>query len=80
MAARDLLRSKELSIETTAPDACKTFNYWLRTVRDYIDYLEEGRAADDSTTVVLKPCPAGYMWPAWPSGVAREAVFIGKKT
>jgi len=31
-------------------------------------------------TVVLKPWPAGYMWPARPSGVAREAIFIGKKT
>jgi len=46
MAERDLLRPKESSIETTAPAACKTFTYWLRTVRDYTDYLE-GRAADD---------------------------------
>jgi len=27
MAARDLSRPKELSIETTAPDACKRFTY-----------------------------------------------------
>jgi len=39
MVARDLLRPKELSIETTAPDACKTFTYWLWTVRGYSDYL-----------------------------------------
>ena len=30
--------------------------------------------------VVLKPWPAGHMCPARPSGVAREAIFIGKKT
>jgi len=30
--------------------------------------------------VVFKRWPAGHMWPARPSGVAREAIFIGKKT
>jgi len=30
--------------------------------------------------VVLKPWLAGHMWPARPSGVAYEAIFIGKKT
>jgi len=32
------------------------------------------------TAVVLKLLPAGHMWPARPSGVARETIFIGKKT
>jgi len=30
--------------------------------------------------VVLKPWPADHMWPAWLSGVAREAICVGKKT
>jgi len=42
----ELTRPKELSVETTAPDASKTLTYWLRTVNDYIDYLGEGRAED----------------------------------
>jgi len=46
MAKQELTRPKELSVETTAPDASKTFTYWLRTVNDYIDYLGEGRAED----------------------------------
>jgi len=29
MAKQELTRSKELSVETTAPDASKTFTYWL---------------------------------------------------
>ena len=43
---KKLTLPKELSVETTAPDASKTFTYWLRTVNDYIDYLGEGRAED----------------------------------
>jgi len=31
-------------------------------------------------SVVLKPWPPRHMWPERPSGVAREAIFIGKKT
>jgi len=41
-----LTRQKELSVQTTTPDASKTFTYWFRTVNDYIDYLGEGRAED----------------------------------
>jgi len=46
MAKQELTPPKELSVETTAPEASKTFTYWLRTVIDYIDYLGEGRAED----------------------------------
>jgi len=46
MAKQELTWPKELSVETTAPDASKTFMCWLRTVNDYIDYLGEGRAED----------------------------------
>ena len=46
MAKQELPRPKELTVETTAPDASKIFTYWLRTVTDYIDYLGEGCAED----------------------------------
>jgi len=46
MAKQELPRPKELTVETTAPDASKIFTYWLRTVNDYVDYLAEGRAVD----------------------------------
>ena len=48
MAKQELPRPKELTVETTAPDASKNFTHWLRTVNDYIDYLGEGRAEDAS--------------------------------
>jgi len=69
------LRPKELSIETTAPDACKTFTYWLRTVRDYIDYLE-GRVADDpaiNKARIIVSCLSPSVYPI----VEEEETFDG---
>jgi len=76
MAARDLLRPKELSIETTAPDACQTFTYWLWTARDYIDYFEEGRAADDpaiNKARIIVSCLSPSVYPT----VEEEETFDG---
>jgi len=75
MAARVLLRPKELSIETTVPDACKTFTYWLRTVRDYIDYLE-GLASDDpaiNKAIIIVSCLSPSVYPI----VEEEETFDG---
>jgi len=51
MAKRELSRPKKLSVETTAPDASKTFTYWLKTVNVCVDYLGEGRAADAPVSI-----------------------------
>jgi len=44
---KQLFRPKELAIAPSAPDADKAFKYWLRTVEDFIESLEESRAEND---------------------------------
>jgi len=38
---KHLLRSRELCVEPGAPDADRIFAFWLRTVEDFIDSLQE---------------------------------------
>jgi len=45
-----------------------------------VRYVHTGPGSILPLTVVLKPWPAGHMCLARPSAVAREAIFIGKKT
>ncbi|XP_078495462.1 uncharacterized protein LOC144750544 [Ciona intestinalis] len=42
---KQLLRPKELNVDPEAPNAARHFTYWLRTVTDFIEHLDEGRAA-----------------------------------
>ena len=42
-----VLRPKELTVQPEAPDAQRTFGYWLRTVEDFIDSLTEFRKDGD---------------------------------
>jgi len=50
------------------------FHFFLATMGERASQMDQSRA------VVLKPWSAGHMWPAKSSGVAREAIFIGKET
>ena len=44
---RQLLRPKELSVESEAPGAARVFAFWLRTVEDFLSSLREFRAEED---------------------------------
>ena len=44
---KQLLRPRELCVEPGAPDACRVFAFWLRTVEDFIDSLRELRRDGD---------------------------------
>ena len=44
---KHLLRPRKLRIEPGQPDAASVFNFWLRTVEDFISTLEELRRDDD---------------------------------
>jgi len=44
---KQLLRLRELHIEPEQPDAASVFNFWLRTVEDFISTLQELRREDD---------------------------------
>ena len=65
MEKQQLARPK-LVIETTAPDAARIFTYWLRTVKDYIAYLEEGRSSSSpavNKARVLISCLSPTVYP-----------------
>jgi len=44
---KQLLRPRELHIEPEQPDAASLFNFWLRTVEDFISTVQELRRDDD---------------------------------
>jgi len=44
---KQLLRPCELHFEPQQPDAASVFNFWLRTVEDFISTLQELRRDDD---------------------------------
>jgi len=44
---KHLLRPRKLRIEPGQPDAASVFNFWLRTVEDFISTLQELRRDDD---------------------------------
>jgi len=44
---KHLLRPHKLRIEPGQPDAAGVFNFWLRTVEDFISTLQELRRDDD---------------------------------
>lgn len=41
-------RPKDLSIEPEAPNASRHFNFWLRTVKDFIDQMNENGGSEVS--------------------------------
>ena len=44
---KHLLRTRKLRIEPGQPDTASVFNFWLRTVEDFISTLQELRREDD---------------------------------
>jgi len=44
---KQLLCPRVLTIEPEQPDAASVFNFWLRTVEDFISMLQELRRDDD---------------------------------
>ena len=63
---KQLLRPRELHTEPEQPDSASVFNFWLRTVGDFISTLQELRRDNDpevNKTRIIINCLSPAVYP-----------------
>ena len=70
-------RPTELSVQPEAPEAPRIFNFWLRTVEDFIaslrDYRKEGEPEINNKRIIIS-CLSPYVFPYVEQAVDYERI------